>query len=517
MRRPVARRPRGGRRRARSRPPGARAWTAPPPARARSHRGSRRARGCCGRARDRSGQRRPGGRPRVSPRPRVRQAGRRGRARRQRRARTSAPRAPSPRARRPPASTPGAARSTSRGPGEAPASRGPVAEGLDVVSVRIEDVRRVVVLPVLRAETGRPVVPSARGDRRFVERVDHRRVVGLEPDVRVAWSIARPDPEIEARCVGEVRHALRLEHDRVAERCERLHVVLLRGVQIGDTDLHVVEHCSSFKARVQSPRMILENGLVRTMDPALPTARALPIAGELVAGGVGTHETALPTPDVVDLGGRCVLPAFTDSHVHFPTWSVAQSELRLEQTRTIEEALDLVRAAVPHVTRGVVEVDEQGEPTGVLREESCWAFRDRYVEVTDDEYLTAMRAGVRVANARGVAAVHDKDGWLGALRFWQRLNEHDGLTLRVWQSLPHEKVAELESADVRAGLGGEFLRLGYLKAFMDGTLGSQTARLLDGSGVQITSREELEEIVRRGARAGFPVAVHAIGDLANRE
>jgi predicted amidohydrolase YtcJ len=53
--------------------------------------------------------------------------------------------------------------------------------------------------------------------------------------------------------------------------------------------------------------------------------------------------------------------------------------------------------------------------------------------------------------------------------------------------------------------------------FMDGTLGSQTARLLDGSGVQITSGEELEEIVRRGARAGFPVAVHAIGDLANRE
>jgi hypothetical protein len=52
---------------------------------------------------------------------------------------------------------------------------------------------------------------------------------------------------------------------------------------------------------------------------------------------------------------------------------------------------------------------------------------------------------------------------------------------------------------------------------MDGTLGSQTARLLDGSGVEITSREELAEIVRVGARAGWPVGVHAIGDLANRE
>src|SRR5919206_896073 len=61
------------------------------------------------------------------------------------------------------------------------------------------------------------------------------------------------------------------------------------------------------------------------------------------------------------------------------------------------------------------------------------------------------------------------------------------------------------------------LRVGYFKVFMDGTLGSRTAWMLDGSGVQITSGERLAEIVRRGAEAGFPVAVHAIGDRANRE
>ena len=55
--------------------------------------------------------------------------------------------------------------------------------------------------------------------------------------------------------------------------------------------------------------MILENGVVRTMDPSLPTARALAIAGAYVAGGVGVHETALASPEAVDLGGRCVLPA----------------------------------------------------------------------------------------------------------------------------------------------------------------------------------------------------------------
>ena len=57
--------------------------------------------------------------------------------------------------------------------------------------------------------------------------------------------------------------------------------------------------------------MILENGVIRTMDASLPVQRARAIAGDRVAGGIGTHETALASPDVVDLGGRCVLPGFT--------------------------------------------------------------------------------------------------------------------------------------------------------------------------------------------------------------
>jgi predicted amidohydrolase YtcJ len=324
--------------------------------------------------------------------------------------------------------------------------------------------------------------------------------------------------------------------------------------------------------------VILENGVVRTMEPSLPLARSLAIAGDRIVGGVGAHEPALPGPERVDLGGRCVVPGLTDSHVHFATWALAQGEVRLEGTRSLEEAVARVREALPgssgawlrgrgwrsgdwsppveptrheldaiapdrpvalmardshsvwlnsaalarangdlQVPGGVVELDEGGEPTGVLREESCWHFRDRYIETTDDEYVDAMRSGMKLAASRGVTAVHDKDGWLGALRFWQRLADEDALILRVWQSLPAEKAEELAEVDVRSGLGSPLLRLGYLKAFMDGTLGSQTARMLDGSGVEITSREGLEEHIRNGARAGFPIAVHAIGDLANRD
>src|SRR5438034_1890703 len=346
---------------------------------------------------------------------------------------------------------------------------------------------------------------------------------------------------------------------------------------VGKTD-------DSFARRLRSsgntlPGVIIENGVIRTMEPSLPTARGLAIAGEWVAGGVGTHERALASPDRVDVGGRCVVPGFTDSHVHFPTWAMAQHEVRLEGTRSLEEALARVREALAevrpgrwllgrgwrsgdwqprveptkerldeiagetpvalmardshsvwlssaaiarangdlHVPGGVVEVDERGEPTGVLREECAWHFRDSHAAPSDDESVDAMREGLRVAAARGVTAVHDKDGWRGALRFWQRLAGEGVLTLRVWQSVPAEQVSELAALGVRGGFGDPLLRIGYLKAFMDGTLGSQTARMLDGSGVEITSREQLEEIVRAGAAAGLPVAVHAIGDRANRE
>src|SRR4051795_7895996 len=99
------------------------------------------------------------------------------------------------------------------------------------------------------------------------------------------------------------------------------------------------------RLRPRLARVILENGLIRTLDPQIPTQRALAIAGELVAGGVGVHETALASPEVVDLGGRVVLPGFTDSHVHFPTWALAQTEVGLDGCETLAEALDRVSRA----------------------------------------------------------------------------------------------------------------------------------------------------------------------------
>src|SRR5947208_3221961 len=98
--------------------------------------------------------------------------------------------------------------------------------------------------------------------------------------------------------------------------------------------------------------VILENGRIRTLDPQLPLARALAVAGDRIAGGVGVHETALASPEVVDLGGRCVLPGFTDSHVHFPTWALVQREVRLESATSLDEALARVAEAAAAAPAG---------------------------------------------------------------------------------------------------------------------------------------------------------------------
>jgi predicted amidohydrolase YtcJ len=320
--------------------------------------------------------------------------------------------------------------------------------------------------------------------------------------------------------------------------------------------------------------VFLENGVIRTMDPSLPVARSLAIAGHLVAGGVGTHEQALPSREHVDLGGRCVLPAFCDAHVHFPSWSLARRHVRLDGAASLAEAIDRVArapargawirgtgwrddgweapptaAALDTVTGdrpaalwardfhslwlnsaalaraggaldvpgGIVERSAAGEPTGVLRESAATAFMEGHAAPELEELVDATREGIREAHARGVGSIHDKDGRIGAAAVFHRLHEEGSLTLRVWQSLPHERLPELARLGLRSRLGDDSFRLGYLKVFMDGTLGSQTALMLDGRGARLTAADELAELVGDAARAGWPVAVHAIGDRANRE
>ena len=273
------------------------------------------------------------------------------------------------------------------------------------------------------------------------------------------------------------------------------------------------------------------------------------------------------------------MPGFTDSHVHFPTWALAQNEVKLDGCATLDEALAADRAASRpgpdagcaatagaaatgsrsasrrartstrspatrppaliakdyhslwlnsaalalasgdlEVDGGVVERDAAGEPTGVLREEAAWRFKERHMIVVRRRLP---RRDARRRPPRELARRHRgaRQGRLArraaALAAARGARPADAARLAVDPARPRSTPPWPSAC--APGSAARYLRLGYLKVFMDGTLGSQTAWMLDGSGVQITSGAELAEIVRRGAAAGFPVAVHAIGDRANRE
>ena len=320
--------------------------------------------------------------------------------------------------------------------------------------------------------------------------------------------------------------------------------------------------------------MLLENAVIRTMDSAAPIVETLAVRGDTIVAdeqAAGEH---------VDLEGCCVVPGFTDAHVHFPSWAMVQSWVRLEECRTVDDVVGRVREAAaeaPHdrwlvgygwgsgawrsgrepsradldpVTDGVptalwsqdyhslwlnsaalacaggeleagdggvVAADARGRPTGLLGEEAAWRFRDRHIVFTIDEYAAATCEAIGLAHAQGLTAVHDYDGRIGAPRIWERVRDAGALSLRVWQSVLWDEAAEFAAPAANGEGADPFLRVGYLKVFMDGSLNSGTAHMLDGSGMEITSRDELEAIIRDASPAGWPLAVHAIGDRANRD
>src|SRR3954452_6075862 len=85
------------------------------------------------------------------------------------------------------------------------------------------------------------------------------------------------------------------------------------------------------------------------MDPRLPQVRALAVAGTLIAGGVDVREgdSDAVGHERIDLDGRCVLPGFTDAHVHFLDWALERTWLDLGGCRSLAEALRTVGDAAP--------------------------------------------------------------------------------------------------------------------------------------------------------------------------
>lgn len=172
---------------------------------------------------------------------------------------------------------------------------------------------------------------------------------------------------------------------------------------------------------------------------------------------------------------------------------------------------------------GTIDRDEHGEPTGVLRETAYEQLRATIGEPTEDQIAEALVLGGNAFLASGVTSTAEAGiSRPEELRAYQRLRRENRLPVRTYlMMLIDETLDDLVALGVRTGLGDDWLRIGPAKLFSDGSIGGRTARMrrpYEGEtvnvGLWMMPIEDLKSKVRRAHRAGFQVAIHAIGDAA---
>ncbi len=164
---------------------------------------------------------------------------------------------------------------------------------------------------------------------------------------------------------------------------------------------------------------------------------------------------------------------------------------------------------------GVIDRDDQGEPTGILRETAMELVAANMPRATDRDFDAAMTRALAALARLGLTSVHSMDSARGFASF-QRLHARGKLPLRITYNLPIADLHHAERIGVRSGWGDPWLRIWGVKAFLDGSLGSRTAEMLDGSGTVRLPQLDLLDMLERCARAELNVCLHAIGDGAVR-
>jgi len=281
-----------------------------------------------------------------------------------------------------------------------------------------------------------------------------------------------------------------------------------------------------------------------------------------------------------ELPDALVTPGFVDGHTHFAMWALGRQRVQLAGAGTRDQAIARVAAARPvqgwvvgqgwdangwdrrpdrhdldPVQSGPVYLDSldvhaawvnsaalaaagierrtsdpfggrivrdaNGDPTGLLLERAVELVAPVLPEPPPDLLDAALREAQAEAHRLGVTGIHDVEGE-AALGGFRRLEAAGSLRLRVLFQPPVAFLPDLVARGVRSGEGSDWLAIGGVKMFLDGSLGSRTAWMLqpyEGSrdrGMPITGEEEARDAMLLAARHGLGATVHAIGDAAVR-
>ena len=170
---------------------------------------------------------------------------------------------------------------------------------------------------------------------------------------------------------------------------------------------------------------------------------------------------------------------------------------------------------------GAIDLDANGEPTGILRESATDLVEKVIPPPTPEERRRGAELAIADALAHGVTSVQDFSDWNDFLVF-EQMEKEGKLHLRISEWLPFSApLDELKTMRAHHDVNDPMLHTGMLKGFMDGSLGSRTAAMKapfaddpGNSGLPQYPQDELNKMAVERAQAGFQLGFHAIGDKA---
>lgn len=179
------------------------------------------------------------------------------------------------------------------------------------------------------------------------------------------------------------------------------------------------------------------------------------------------------------------------------------------------------------VPGGVIVRDAHGNPTGLLKDAAQELVERLIPPPTEEEMREAIRSAQTYANAQGVTSVQDMSAAPELVRIYQKLEHSGELTVRISGHQPLTQWKRLADVGIEADFGNEWLQLGGVKGFADGSVGAGTALFLKpysddpkNSGIpsaELADPKQMRHNIEDADASGLQIAIHAIGDKANHE
>lgn len=235
-------------------------------------------------------------------------------------------------------------------------------------------------------------------------------------------------------------------------------------------------------------------------------------AGEWILGS-GWDETMWP---VKTTPTRWDLDEVSDGH---PVFLVRiDGHIAVANTRAMQ--LASINLASRDPQGGHIDRNEAGEPTGILRETAQGAVENVIPAPTHEQRRQGIELGLADLAAHGVTSAQDFSPPWENFQIYEELEKEGKLTARISEWLPFDEPVEQLSRERDSHPQSDLmLHTGMLKGFMDGSLGSHTAALLDpyaddpkNSGLPRYEADKLNDMTKERVLAGFQIGFHAIGD-----